>query len=196
MVELEQIRSFIAVELPEELRLELGRFEAYLKSDAHPRVKWVNPDSIHLTLKFLGNIGADRVGEIMGAIEEASLEVPPFQLKVKDSGVFPSVKRARVAWVGLSGDTDRLIRLQQSLESGLERLSFAAESKAFTPHLTLARLQERSTPEERQRFGRLIAEAVFEAATIINVTTVSLMKSHLTRQGAVYSRLGMVSLKG
>ncbi|MBA7709959.1 RNA 2',3'-cyclic phosphodiesterase [subsurface metagenome] len=100
---MERIRSFIAIELPDELRLELGQLEAQLKSGEQSWVKWVDPNSIHLTLKFLGNIAIDRTAEITGAMEEAARGIPPFNLGVKDLGVFPNLKRAQVAWVGLNG---------------------------------------------------------------------------------------------
>ena len=192
---MEQIRSFIAIELPDELKLGLDQIEAQLKSEKQPWVKWVEPSSIHLTLKFLGNIAVDRTGDITRAMEEAARGIPPFQLEVKDLGVFPNLKRVQVAWVGLSGEVDKLSQLQQRLESNLERLGFAPESRAFTPHLTLARLRNQASLDERQRFGQLIASTRFEAVTI-KVDAISLMRSQLTREGAIYSRLSVVGLTG
>jgi len=189
---MEQIRSFIAIELPDKLRLELGQLETQLKAARHPRVKWVDPNGIHLTLKFLGNIAADRTGEITEMMEEAARGIPPFHLDIKDLGVFPNLKRAQVAWVGVSGEVDKLKQLQQRLESNLERLGFTPESRAFTPHLTLARLRQASS-DERQRFGQLIADASFEAGAI-EVDALSLMRSQLTREGAIYSRISLVKL--
>jgi len=190
----EQIRSFIAIELPDELRLKLGRIEAQLKSGGQSGVKWVNPDSVHLTLKFLGNIAVGRTGEIAGAIEEAAGGVSPFSLKVEGLGAFPNLRRVQVVWVGLSGEIDKLGRLQQRLEANLERLGFPPEKRSFTPHLTLARVNNRATPEERQGLGKHIAETKFEAGAI-EVGSISLMKSELTRQGAIYSRISSVKLK-
>ena len=92
---MEQIRSFIAIELPDELKLELAQLEARLKLGEQSWVKWVDPYSIHLTLKFLGSIAADRVGEITRAMEEAVQGIPPFHLEVKDLGVFPNLRRVR-----------------------------------------------------------------------------------------------------
>ena len=191
---MEQIRSFIAIELPDELKLALGQLEAQLKSGKHPWVKWVNPDSIHLTLKFLGNITVDRTGEITKAIKEATREIPPFHLEVKDLGVFPNLKRVQVAWIGISGEVDKLGQLQQRIESNLEHLGFAPESRPFTSHLTLARLRNQASLDERQGFGQLIADTRFEAGTI-KVDAISLMRSQLRREGAIYSRLSSVSLK-
>jgi len=191
---MEQIRSFIAIELPEGLKLELDQLEARLKSGRPTGVKWVEPGAIHLTLKFLGNIAVTMTEEITEAIEEAARTVSPFQLEVKDLGAFPNLKRMQVVWVGLKGGLDKLGELQQRIESNLERLGFAAEARRFTPHLTLARLRDQVPAEERQRLGQPIAETEFEA-TAIRVDAVSLMKSQLTRQGAIHSRIASVSLK-
>ncbi|TET17784.1 MAG: RNA 2',3'-cyclic phosphodiesterase [Dehalococcoidia bacterium] len=192
---MEQIRSFIAIELPDELKLELIQLEARLKLDKQPWVKWVNPDSIHLTLKFLGNIAVDRTGEITRAMEEAVQGIPPFHLKVKELGVFPNLRRVQVAWVGISGEVDKLSQLQKGIESNLTPLGFAPESRPFTPHLTLARLRDQASLDERQRFGQLIASTTFEAAYTIEVDAISLIRSQLTREGAIYSRISLVGLK-
>ena len=190
---MEQIRSFIAIELPDELRLEIGRLQAQLKSGSQSWVKWVNPDSIHLTLKFLGNIAVDRIDEITRAMEQAAQTVPPFHLEIKDVGAFPNLKRVQVVWVGISGEVDKLGQLQHQIESNLERLGFTPESRPFTAHLTLARLRNQASLDERQRFGQLIADTRFQAGSF-EVNAISLMRSQLTREGAIYSRISLVGL--
>lgn len=192
---MEQIRSFIAIELPDGLKSELVQLEARLKSGGQFRVKWVDPNGIHLTLKFLGSIAADRVEGIVRVMEEAARVISPFQLKVEGLGVFPSLKRAQVAWVGLSGGVDKLAQLQKSIESKLVPLGFALESRPFTPHLTLARLRNQASLDERQRFGQLIADNTFEAACTIDADAISMIKSQLTREGAIYTRIKSVSLE-
>ncbi|MFC1929234.1 RNA 2',3'-cyclic phosphodiesterase [Chloroflexota bacterium] len=191
---MEQIRSFIAIELPDELKLELKQLEARLKSGNQPWVKWVDPDSIHLTLKFLGNVAIDRTSEITKAIEEAAQGIRPFQLEVNGLGVFPNLKRVQVVWVGVVGEVDKLGQLQQRIESKLAQLGFTLESRPFTAHLTLARLRNQASLDERQGFGQLIAGTKFEAGTI-KVDAVSLMRSQLTREGAIYSRISLVRLE-
>ncbi len=191
---MEQVRSFIAIELPDELKLKLIQLEARLKLGKQPWVKWVDPYSIHLTLKFLGSIAVDRIGEITRAMEAAAWGIPPFHLEVKGLGVFPNLRRAQVAWVGIGGEVDKLSQLQQRIESNLVPLGFAPESRAFTPHLTLARVRDQASLDERQKFGQLIVSTRFEAGTI-EVDAVNLMRSQLTREGAIYSRISSVRLK-
>jgi 2'-5' RNA ligase len=191
---MEQVRCFIAIELPEEIKAGLFQLQAQLKSGNQPWVKWVDPYSTHLTLKFLGSVAVDRIGEITGAIEGAVQGASPFPLEVKGLGVFPNLRRVQVAWVGISGEADKLVQLQQRIESNLARLGFAPELRPFTPHLTLARLRDRASPDERQRFGQLIADTKFEAAYSFQVDAISLMRSQLTREGAIYSQISSVEL--
>jgi len=192
---MEQVRSFIAIELPDELKPELSQLVAQLKSGEQSWVKWVDPYSIHLTLKFLGNVAVDMLDDITGAIEKAARGIAPFRLEVKELGVFPNLRRAQVAWVGISGEVDKLAQLQQRIESNLAPLGFAPESRPFVPHLTLARLRDQASLAERQRFGQLIAGTEFKAAHNIKVNAISLMRSQLTREGAIYSRISSVGLK-
>jgi 2'-5' RNA ligase len=191
----EQIRSFIAIELPEELKLELTQLEARLKSGQHSGIKWVDPYGIHLTLKFLGSIAAGVVGDITRVMEESVQGRLPFRLEVKNLGGFPNMRRTQVAWVGIKGELDKLAQLQQRIESNLTQLGFTPESRAFTPHLTLARLRPQVALNDRQRFGQLIVDTEFVAVKAIAVDTINLMRSELTREGAIYSRISSVALR-
>ncbi len=191
---MEQVRCFIAVELPEEVKAGLSQLQAQLKSGNQFPVKWVNPYSTHLTLKFLGNVDADRTSQITEAIAEAAQGVSPFNLEIKDLGVFPNLRRVQVIWVGVSGEVDKLLQLQKGIESSLAGLNFAPESRAFTPHLTLARVRDQASPDERQKLGELIASTKFEKAYTLPVEAIRLMRSQLTREGAIYSQISSVEL--
>jgi len=188
-----QIRAFIAIELPDELKQKLARLETELRKDEPPAIKWVKPESIHLTLKFLGNIAAGATAAIIGAMEESARGITAFRLRASGLGAFPNLKRVQVVWVGINEETDLLTRLYRQLEQNLTPLGFTPESRPFAPHLTLARLGDRTTPEERQKFGNLIASTEFEDVNI-EAESISLMQSQLTRQGAIYSRLGLAKL--
>jgi len=191
---MEQIRSFIAIKLPEELRLELDRLQTSLKVDK-PRIKWVDPNGMHLTLKFLGNVPAAKIDAITHAMTESAAKISPFQLEVGRLGAFPSLKKVQVVWVGLGGELDRTRQLHKSLEAGLSRLGFAAEKRAFSPHLTLARVGNDASSDERQRFGELIAAANFETDKVITVNSIVLMKSQLTSRGAIYTKISSAELR-
>ena len=190
---MEKIRAFIAVELPSFLKEELGRVESILKASNTTPVKWVDFESIHLTLKFLGDIESSRVGEIIEGIKNACVGISPFELKINGLGVFPNPARTRIAWVGLVDSTDELSLLQRNIESEMEKLEYERETRKFSPHLTLARVRDQATPDERKRFGNLVTATAFSSERI-TVNSVSLMQSRLTRQGALYTRLGSIRL--
>ncbi len=184
----------MAVELPEGLKQELAHLIASLRRPGIAGVKWVDPASIHLTLKFLGNVAVVQLEQLGAALEEAARGIPPFRLEVTGTGVFPAPARARVAWVGLGGDLESLRRLQRQVETALGPLGFPPEGRQFSPHLTLARVRDTASPAERRRFGERVVASGFTATTPLVVDSVVLMRSQLLRSGAVYSRLSLVRL--
>jgi 2'-5' RNA ligase len=190
----EQIRSFIAVELPEEAKKGLARLRKELDRDEHRFVKWVDSEGIHLTLKFLGNIPSKRVTEITEAMEGAAQGISPFHLEISGLGTFPSLRQARVLWVGIGGEVGKLSKLQQNIDSSLVALGFAKQERSFVPHLTLARIRQGASPQERRSFGELVDCTVFEDKYPIKVEAVSLMRSQLTPSGAIYTCLSTVGL--
>lgn len=191
----EQIRSFVAIELPEEVRKGLARLRDELERDEHRFVKWVDPGGMHLTLKFLGNIPSKRVTEVTGAMEEATQGIYPFRLEISGLGAFPGLKQVRVFWVGIGGEVDKLSKLQQTIDAALAALGFAREERPFVPHLTLARIRQGASPPERRSFGELVDSTIFEEKYPVEVEAVNLMKSQLTPVGAVYTRLSVVRLR-
>jgi 2'-5' RNA ligase len=190
----DQIRSFVAVELPEEAKKGLARLRKELERDEHRFVKWVDPKGIHLTLKFLGNIRAGQVTQVTEAIREASRGISPFHLEILGLGAFPSVRQPRVLWVGVRGETDKLSRLQQNIDSALAALGFAREERPFMPHLTLARVREGTSGPERRAFSERVGATTFDDNYPVEVETVKLMRSELTRAGAIYTSLSVVRL--
>lgn len=192
---MEQIRSFIAIELPREIKLAIASLQDKLKASGGAPVRWVDPDNIHLTLKFLGDIDTGITGRIAAALEEAARGTHPFKVEVSGLGVFPNPRRVQVVWVGLTGELEKLGQLQKRIEDGLVPLGFPAEGRAFTPHLTLARVRDYAGPDERQKLGQLIEKTEFDVKYAIKVNTVQLMRSQLTREGPVYTRISTIELK-
>lgn len=191
---MEQIRAFIAIELSEELKASLARLQELIKLGSESYVKWVDPQGIHLTLKFLGNISVDKVSAISEAIAEVARSVAPFRLEITEFGAFPNTKAPRVAWVGLGGDLESLLRLQRGIDQALIPLGFPPEARAFSPHLTLGRVRDQATPQERRRLGERVASLEVQGQPSLYVDRVSLMRSQLTSKGAIYSRLSAAEL--
>jgi RNA 2',3'-cyclic 3'-phosphodiesterase len=191
---MEDIRAFIAIELPAEIKVKLTQLEEQLKS-SRLNAKWVTPESIHLTLKFLGNISVDSIPNVQEIMEEASLSVAPFQIGMSGVGVFPSPQRAQVIWAGLNGDLDKLLELQKLIDTGLSRLGFVPESRPFTGHLTVARMRDESRSVEREAAANMAETTRFEGPLFL-VESISLMRSQLRREGPIYTCVVNVPLVG
>ncbi|MFH1032751.1 MAG: RNA 2',3'-cyclic phosphodiesterase [Chloroflexota bacterium] len=189
---MEEIRSFVAIELPDDIKSKLGKLIAQLKA-RNSGVKWVDANNIHLTLNFLGNVASDKIDEVTKAMEESAREIPPFQIEVKELGAFPNLRRVQVVWVGMQDELEPLGKLKQNLDFNLELIGFTPESRPFSPHLTLGRVRNEASFEERQKLGELISNTQFEGGSF-KVEAVSLMKSQLTRQGSIYTRMSLTKL--
>ncbi|KPJ51778.1 MAG: hypothetical protein AMJ37_04140 [Dehalococcoidia bacterium DG_18] len=193
---MEKIRAFIAIELPDPVKDSLSSLEDGLRPAEHPYVKWVDPQGIHLTIKFLGNIATDQVPRIIEAITSASQGLSPLKLQIGGLGAFPNLQRPRVIWVAVTGDVEPLITLQRGIDQALMPLGFAIEKRPFSPHLTLGRLRERASPGERNSIGKLVMATESEGCPSMEVNQISLMRSTLTPSGAIYNRLASIELKG
>ncbi len=193
---MEQIRAFVAVELPEDLRRELERIQDSLKSTGvADHVRWVKPAGIHLTLKFLGDVPASTITEIVHAVTQGSKGIGPFTIRLSGLGCFPSNSRPNVIWVGVEGDTEPLILLQSAVEDRLSVLGYPQERRSYTPHLTLGRVARDVAASERRRLGDSIAEQDVGSLGEMQVCEVCLVKSELLPSGARYTRLAAVPLE-
>ena len=188
------IRSIVAVELPEAVKAALTRLQDEVKAGGGG-VKWVQPGGVHLTLKFLGYVDEARVPALVQALTRACEGFGPLEVALSGLGVFPSPSRPRVAWVGLSGGVETLLRLQEGVENVLSPFGFPQEERAFTPHLTIARLRESVAPDEAKAFGQAFLRASPESVSF-KVEGISLMKSQLTPSGAIYTRLAFIPFRG
>jgi len=182
---LPMIRSFIAIELEPGIIGKLRGIEDNLKS-TRADVKWVNPSSIHLTLKFIGGIEEGMIDKIAGRAEGIAKRSSPFNLKVEDIGTFPPGRSPRVVWVGVKEDTGRLSQLQEEIEQEMSALGFEREGRPFSPHLTLGRVK---SPKGREELLKKIEEGKGIALGEFPVMSFYLFKSDLHPQGAVYTKL-------
>jgi 2'-5' RNA ligase len=188
------LRLFVAIELPPEVREALARVQAGLKDGEMARLRWVKPESIHITLKFLGETPAVRQAPIEHALSEAVEGVAPFAVTLGKLGKFGGRQNPRVLWVDAAGDTEALSDLQKRVEEQLSPLGFPPDDREFSVHLTLARV-----PDDLQReVARAVDEAIngTEVPDLpIPVSEVVLMRSELRREGAIYTRLASFRLE-
>jgi 2'-5' RNA ligase len=186
------IRSFLAIELPEPIQRKIGEVQGGLKS-SRADVRWTNPEKIHVTLKFFGNIEESKIDPIFKSIEEPIRNTLPFSLKVRGVGAFPHLKNPRVIWIGLVDEKETLTSLQKQIETYLEKIGFQPEDRPFRPHLTLGRMKSSRGKEEL--VGRMEKHKEEEFGGF-KVERVVLFKSDLRPSGPIYTPLREMKLGG
>jgi len=193
-------RAFVAIELPDELCRALAIVQAHARGqlasaiNSTVKVQWVSLESMHLTLKFLGDIKEVQVPMIGEALERVAREQASFEVDASGAGVFPDARAPRVVWVGLKGAVDRLAQLAAAIESALTPLGFPSNSTPFAPHLTVARVKEGQRDLGRALAAGKFLEQVARVGPLL-VRSIALMRSELNPAGSVYTRLREATLK-
>lgn len=183
-------RVFIAVELDPVLHQAIVDLERQLES-AGANIRWIKPENLHFTLRFLGEIPASQVARARIATREAAASVEPFAISLRGLGAFPSLQRPQIVWVGVEEGAETLETLASRLEDHLVRHHFPAEPRKFRPHLTLARVRN------RWQWGDLVrALGQFKDATLggQRIEAVTVIESQLRPQGPIYTRVEEVRL--
>jgi len=183
------LRLFVACELPGEAKESLATVQRLLQERGAEGLRWVRPEGIHLTLKFLGQVPARRLKAIEEALARAVRE--PFRLSVRLGrlGSFGGSTGLRVVWVGLEGEVEALARLAARVEGALEPMGFPRERRPFAAHLTLARVKEGASPQDRRRLFELVRSLELPPLPGVTLETVSLIQSTLEPGGARYQCL-------
>ena len=206
------IRTFIAIDLPDEVRHAVTELQNRLKGKVPPQpMRWVNPQTMHLTLHFLGEVPRQAIADITTALHKAVGKQPAFQLTLTGLGCFPKlqpsrvvhpgrvVHRPRVVWLGVGGDTTRLIQLHSTLGQQLaQHIGFEAESRPYTPHLTLGRVRKGIPPRQLRQLGPIFEQEQTHIGQVVSfpVSDIYLYQSELTPKGPIYTLLTTVRLTG
>ncbi len=185
MVPEKKIRTFLAIDLPAEIKNELDKIQKRLKPKVEG-VRWTRPEGIHLTLKFFGYVVGDDHSSISAAVKTSIKGVKPFTLDLGTIGAFPGPTRPRVIWIGIGGQIKELIDLQKNLDRNFEQIGFPPEDRAFKPHLTLGRLK---IPGSAVGFPKVLEEGKNYQAGSFRCQGLSLFRSDLRPAGAIYTRL-------
>ena len=185
------VRTFVAVEIGQDVRARAATLIRQLRNSG-AKVKWVDPGSMHFTMKFLGEVDVREVPAICKAVSQSVAGISPFEIEVRGAGAFPTVHRPRTVWVGVGQGSEGMVALHDAVEGGLAELGFRTEGRRFRPHLTIGRV--RASPTGIPELGKLIEQnADFEAGESI-VEDVVVFSSELAPHGPVYEVLGHAEL--
>ena len=189
------LRVFIAIELPiqlqDALEKQITRLRQSLGDDL---VRWIPPQNMHLTLKFLGNIAVSHVEFLKQLLTQTADSHSQFDLQIGGLGSFPNSKRARILWAGIHAPTG-LASLQKSLETGTTRLGYEKEERPFSPHLTLGRVRQSIDPAGQQKIRTILDTIQLGNIGSARVDSIHLYNSEPQTSGSVYTKLFSAPLK-
>jgi 2'-5' RNA ligase len=187
------MRTFIAIELPQEIKSALSNIQAELKQ-AHADVKWVKPENIHLTLKFLGEIDETLVEKICAILEDIARQNTPFNLSLSDLGAFPKLNYPRVIWIGVTNDQP-VVKIAEEIEKEAVEIGLPSESRPFSSHITVGRVRSglnRGALIEKLNF---LKKNFPPSKLEFKVHSLTLFKSTLTPSGPIYEALSTYPLQ-
>lgn len=190
----DHVRLFVACEVPEETRQAITAVIEVLRARSGTAVRWIRPEGIHVTLKFLGEVPVKQLPAIRLAVQEAVLVSSPFELEFSNIGTFGGREGLRIMWVGIAGDVLRLEKLVRDVNAALGVVGFEAERRPFRPHLTLGRVRDEIPTRQRAEIEVAVGKMEVPPATW-RTNQVSLMRSRLTTTGAQYEVIATFPLR-
>ncbi|MEN6405008.1 MAG: RNA 2',3'-cyclic phosphodiesterase [Thermoguttaceae bacterium] len=185
------LRTFVAVEIGGAIRSRAASLISLLDGSS-AEVKWVSPEQLHWTLKFLGEVHQRELSRVCQAVARGVAGLSPFELEVRGAGAFPTVARPRTVWLGAGEGADAMVVLHDRIEAELAKLGYREEHRRFQPHLTLGRVRGEG-PGILELGTQLQQYAAFDAGQM-TVQKTTVFSSTLTADGPVYEVLGTVPL--
>ncbi len=187
------IRSFLAFDLPDQVVRSVARISEELRKSSLD-VRWVDPEKIHLTVVFLGEIEEARIEAIGGSVKGVCSHYGPFETAIKGAGYFGTARNPRVIWLGLTGDIERMGNFRDALQEALRPFGIKEENRAFRPHITMGRFRQGAKGGEE--LGRIISLYKDVESPRCSLTDFAFYKSDLKPSGPVYLVLGRWRLEG
>ncbi len=185
------VRTFVAVEIGDAVRDRAEKLIEILgRTDVD--VKWVEPQNVHITMKFLGEVALKETPRICDAVKKAAAKVEPFEIEIRGAGAFPNPGKPRTIWLGSGEGDERMRALHKAVESALAKLGFRKDARRFNTHLTIGRVRHggRDLAELSQLIGQ---QADFEAGRT-KVTELVIFSSDLGPKGPTYAPIGRARL--
>lgn len=194
MTETEHVRLFVACEVPDDVKNTIGEVIERLRSKSGADVRWIRPEGVHVTLKFLGEVPTKKLPAVKLAIQEAVVGHSPFELEFSTIGTFGGREGLRIMWVGIAGDVLRLEALVRAVNAALAVVGFEPERRPFRPHLTLGRVRDEVPTRRRAEIEVAVGKQDVPQVSW-RTAQVSLMRSRLTKSGASYEVLATFPLR-
>lgn len=188
------MRAFIAIELPPQIKESLGRLQEQLKLSGAD-VKWVNPQNIHLTLKFLGERDDKKIAAIKDILEEAVKNKTAFEAGIGSLGAFPKTDAPRVIWVGIGKGEEQIKEIAEELDTLISRTGIPKVDRAYAAHITLGRTRSGRNQEGLARQIKELAQSIAAGNLEFAVAGLTLFESTLTPSGPVYKVQKVAGLK-
>jgi len=188
------MRAFIAIELPSKIKAYLNNIQDKLKVSGAD-VRWVNPQNIHLTLKFLGEIEDKLEPQISRILEDVSLNKYSFTVRLDSLGAFPKINSPRIIWTGIKPENQVIYQIVEELENRMSVFGIPKEDKPFFAHLTIGRTRSGLNRDELINAMNVLSSEISQGKVECSVTKLTLFKSTLTPQGPIYTTLKEVNLK-
>ena len=190
------LRMFVALKTSDQLLERLAQIQRQLQARLPAgSVRWTRREQLHLTLKFLGDVPADRVGQLAAAVREAGAGAPPLRLGLAGAGCFPNARSPRVVWIGVNGDLPQLLALQQRIEVAAAGFGDHREEREFHPHLTFGRVAARDFQAARA-VGEAVGELELGLLGEWTADRLYLVRSQLAPSGPTYTDVASVQLRG
>ena len=182
------LRAFIAVELPHEIQQAIHKATANFRQMTGSIIRWVPPENMHLTLKFLGDVSPASVDLLTQMLRAEADSFHCFDMHISGLGSFPSLKRPRVIYIGIQAPAG-LEALHRGVESASRKFGYESEERAFSPHLTIGRVRQDATASDQQRIRQALENIHIDSLGTARVDSVHLFKSDLKPTGSVYTKL-------
>ena len=189
------IRAFIAIDLPQPIQDSIEKQTQRLRQSlGNDVIRWVPAHNMHITLKFLGKTADSHLDFLKQMLTRSAQSITQFDLQISGIGSFPTSKRPRVIWIGIHAPAG-LTSLQKQVEENATRLGYEKEERPFSPHLTLGRVRQGTTPKEVQKIGEVINSIQLGKIGTARVDSIHLYKSDLHSDGSVYTKLFSTPLR-
>ena len=187
------IRSFLAFDLPPEIRRTIARVSGELRQSSLD-VRWVKVENIHLTMVFMGDIKTEDITPIGDVVQEVCLNFGPFDVALRGLGSFPNSRNPRVLWIGLDGDLERMSHFRDALQKQLKPFGIQEEKRKFKAHLTLGRFRKHK--REGSQLDELILRYHDLSDPVFSLNELMMFRSDLKPGGAEYTKLELWPLSG